>query len=672
MKPFLNSAIALAFTASFSYLAVGAETVLHIQPDVSLSLRAGPHEASSVARSRYFRTYHIPGMFSDARNEELRSLNVSPARGTGPYFGDPGGDTQRVAWDSRINVQIDHFVKLYRRAETFYPGIVHAMAGGSYPTVTHTGKDQKATGVDATMATTHDRTIPREKYDEAAGLISRWLKAIEDAGAPKPRYFSSANEPDASWRVPPQQQNHADFARALALRLATDHPDVRLSGPCTAWPYPGEEWKRWLGTSWERTFITSVGDVAGAYDFHFYSKELWAYGSESPGFQQALAQSSPNLYDSLFKGHKNLWEFGKVDSYLDLIYAYHQSRWNRPSLPVIVSEFGRQGITPQKGPWPNDYLHYLYGTTVTRLWMRFMDRPEIELTVPFILPDADPGHAPLRGQALYNQPGAPEDKTWKATPLLGFYGFFRNFSGTRVALDWSGLEEARALGVFTIAAREGDELRVLLHNAPSIPLTFALDLPGTAGPARIARMRWEAQVPTDFRATFTGGWRRDQSAKETINLKNISLAGEETALLIIPLTPGTAPTNQCVVERFYSSETMGILQADKTTEANVTLPAMKPNSTVELILNLAFPAGPKSALPLRLMVNGKEVPEVSTPAFLTGWEAVFHPLRVTLPSDLLTQGANRISVNPASTSPLPAHSYLASARIDVSTTIPNH
>ena len=666
----MNTAtLALLLLGAAPYALGAAEAVmLTVEPDTTLTLRAGPHEVTAVDRARYFRTYHPPGMFSDERNAELQALGAPPGRGTGPYFADNGGGVDRLCWHERADTQIANYATFYQRTATLYPGLVHAMAGGSYPNKPTSAEGTEVV-VDATMKVEHKQAVSPEMHGQAAELISRWLGAIGANGGSKPRYFSPLNEPDASWRGtanPPQ--DYAAFSRVIATRLAADQPDVLVSGPCTAWPYPGANWSRWLNGGWERAFIDTAGDVVGAYDLHFYSQELWAYGTESPGYKAARRQPTANAYDNLFNGHTNLWEFGKQDGLLDLIYAYHQQRWNRPGLPMIISEFGRQGITPQKGPWPNDYLHYLYGTTVTRMWMRFMDRPEVALTVPFILPESDAGYAPQRGQALYTRPDAPADMTLKPTPLREFYRFFRDFSGTRVPLAWAGLDAAQGVGVMAIATREGNELRVLLHNASSRPLGFGLQLPTSpAGPARIARMRWEAPLPEDFRARFTGGWRIDAEAKEVVNPAQIELAGEETALLRIPLTAGQ-PQARRTVERFYARETIIPLQAKTAVESTLLLPAAPVGGTAELVLTLAFAEGPAQPLALHLSVNGHALPATQTPSFLVGWRAVVFPLKVALPAALLHSGENRITMAVGGGEALPAHSYLTTLRIDLSST----
>ena len=465
---------ALVILACIAPVAAYSGPVLQIETDARLALVNGPHVAAEITRDRYFRLYHFPGMFDDSLAAELRYLRAAPARGTGPYLNDKGGDSDRLNWTDTLAGSADRYADLYRRAALQHPGATHALAGGSYPTcrpMTRPGASGSA--ADPTMHIGYDRSVAPADFSANTDLIAGWLDRLASAGVTKPRYFSPFNEPDVAWK---SGQNaaltHASFAREMALRLRANHADVLVSGPCTAWPYPGENWRRWQSDGWERAFIEQAGDVVGAYDFHFYTKEFWAYGSTSPGYRAELTQASPNLHSSLWSGHHQMLDFGKGEALLDLTQSLHLAKWSRPSPPVIISEFGRQGITPQLGPWANDYLYYLYGTTVTRLWMMFMDRPEITLTVPFILPVSDTGYGPQRGQSLYTRPGAPSNLTPRVTPLRDFYGFFRDFEGERVPAAWTGLDPRQAIGVFTIAARRGDTIFVLLHNATAAPLAF--------------------------------------------------------------------------------------------------------------------------------------------------------------------------------------------------------
>lgn len=658
---------ALALFALALPAASPAVPVLTVESDARLALVNGPHVAAEITRDRYFRLYHFPGMFDEALAAELRALRAAPARGTGPYLKDKGGDTGRLNWTEDVDASADRYAELYRRAALQHPGATHAIAGGSYPTCRPMAQPGAAnTSTDATMHVSYNRALDREQFAGNVDLIAAWLDRIAAAGVAKPRYFSPYNEPDVTWKTGADLAiKHADFARAVALRLRADHPDVLVSGPCTSWPYPGENWRRWASTGWERAFIERAGDVAGAYDFHFYTKEFWAYGDESPGFKAENRQASPNLHSSLWTGHHQLLDFGKGEALLDLVQSLHLAKWSRPSPPVIISEFGRQGITPQLGPWTNDYAYHLYGATVTRLWMMFMDRPEIALTVPFILPVSDAGYGPKRGQALYTRPGAPADMTPRVTPLRDFYGFFRDFEGERVPASWSGLDPRHALGVFTIAARRGDTLLVLLHNAAAEPLAFDLALPASAplAGAALQRMRWEGPAPADHRAATPGGarWRRDLAA-EPLASPRVELAPEETALLRLPLA--AAPARQVVVKKHYAPETLRPLAAGAPVEFTFTLPAWEKSAAAELVVTFAAPAGGRAGQTLALALNGARLESRPDLGLLEGWKHPVHPFRVAVPAALLTPGANTLVVS-AGGPDLPANAQIVGARLDL-------
>lgn len=659
----------VAFATAANAFAV---PVLTVEADARLALVNGPHVAAEITRDRYFRLYHFPGMFDDTLAAELRYLRAAPARGTGPYLNDKGGDAERLNWTEDALASAARFADLYRRAALQHPGATHAIAGGSYPTcrpMTKPGAANQTT--DATMHVSYNRAVAPADFAANADLIATWFDRLAAAGVSKPRYFAPFNEPDVSWK---SGQNlaltHAAFARSVALRLRADHPNVLVSGPCTSWPYPGEKWTRWQANGWERAFIEQAGDVAGAYDFHFYTKEFWAYGKESPGFKPELSQPTPNLHASLWTGHHQLLDFGKGETLLDLTQSLHLAKWGRPSPPVIISEFGRQGITPQLGPWANDYDYYLYGTTVTRLWMMFMDRPEVALTVPFILPVSDTGYGPKRGQALYTRPGAPADMTPQVTPLRDFYGFFRELEGERVPASWAGLDPRQAVGVLTIAARRGDTLFVLLHNAAAAPLAFDLRLPAKVSPAgTIQRMRWEGTVPADHRAPTPadGHWRRDLAGTEPLASSRVELAAEETALLRLPLA---APaTRQVVVTRHYAPENLRPLAADRPSTFTFTLPAAeKPAAAAELVFTFASPAGGRAGQRLALTLNDTALDTRPDLGLLEGWRHPVHPFRVPVPAALLRPGSNTLAISaadPAAAAALPADSQIVSARLEL-------
>lgn len=534
---------------------------------------------------------------------------------------------------------------------------------GNYPSSDAIKAHGEDVEVDATMLIDHKNGVHPDDFAANVDLIERWIAAIKKAGATPPKYFSPLNEPDAGWKGSPNPpDDHSQFARELALAIKDEHPEVLIAGPSSAWGHPRADWKRWTGSGWERRFIEQVGDIAGAYDIHVYSKEYWAGSPEhSRHFDPAKKQPTPSMYDAFLNGNDYVWDFGKIDAFLDIMYAHHQATWGTPSLPVIITEFGRQGITPQKGPWFNEHAYYLYGSTVTRLWMAFMDRPEVELTVPFILPFSDPGYAQQRGQAMYSQPNYPDDNKLEPTPLLDFYRFYQDFEGIRVPAQWEGIQANNELGHFAIAARHGDELWVLLHNAPARELTLNLDLGDATqqGEARIARMRWEGPEPQDYTDTeLEGQWRIDLTAEEVIDPSQLVLAPEETAIVKIPLAAG-ALSSKRIEERFYSSQTIQPLNQEAV-EYHIDLPTKHVTEDATLVVSVSAPKGFQQGTILSATVNGYA--QEFDLGIAEGSAQLLAPIRLPIPASKLKAGDNEIVIRLSAGKPWAA--TIGTVRID--------
>lgn len=649
--------------------ATAQDATLIIDPNTLLEQKAGPHSVADVDRERYFRTYHIPGMFNEELADELKALNVSPGRGTGPYLKGPGGDTNRAGYSPRLERQSERFAEIYNQARSRYGDIVHAIAGGNYPEASPDVSNNGTIQVDDTMLTKHRKGVQPADFDEAVGLIKQWLGGIRDNDANLPTYFSALNEPDATWDNTPEPVNDfLDFSRLMAIKLKEDFPEVLVAGPCTAWGHPLGSWRRWSGdgSGWEKKYIERVGDVSDAYDFHLYTKEYWAHGSTEPDAKRpANKQDYPNMHDQFNNGNIYVWDFGKAEAFLDLVYAHHQATWGEPSLPVIITEFGRQGITPQLGPWNSEYLYHLYGATVIRLWMSFMDRPEVDLTVPFILPESDRGYGAQRGQALYTRPDAPEDLTVAPTRFLDYFRFLQDLRGDRVVSRWSGMSPGQAVGLFNIAARDGDHLWVLVHNAPTEGTTIKLDLGETEiiGEPRIARMRWEGDEPEHFSLGSEGTWRIDHELRDTIDIDSVRLTASETAIISIRLTTDQADEYQ-VVDRFFAASTLLPLGGQDVDAARFTLelPEAAANRPARLIASVSSPAGFKPGTQLDAWMNGHKV---TLPLdFAEGTRDLLAPVRFILPEGILRQGQNIVQFQVAGEE-IPHGARIVTARVDV-------
>jgi hypothetical protein len=120
-----------------SPLLLGAEVDIVVNPGQTRVIKLGSFEKSQLDRDKYFRTYHMPGLFSEEMSEELKEIGALPGRGTGPYYSydkqhsydssDMKASDNRL-FDQWIEKQNDKYVVFYKRAAERYPGLKHALA----------------------------------------------------------------------------------------------------------------------------------------------------------------------------------------------------------------------------------------------------------------------------------------------------------------------------------------------------------------------------------------------------------------------------------------------------------------------------------------------------------------------------------------------------------------
>lgn len=534
---------------------------LVINPTALSITQSGPREIGEFDRDRYFRTYQFPGCFGREMNSEFKALEAPPGRGIGPGFGMEGNPLDDPAAAEEMSGVLKRWDGFAKVAQSDFPGLVYAMAGGaqSWPKPWLASSSISAgQGVEATMrAAAPQKGLQPSFFGAAADAVAEWLSSVRRTGGLLPTYYSVINEPDASHDKIPA---FIDYHRTVAAKLKETVPEVRMTGPCTAWGYPGKDFRRW-DEGWEGRFIDEAGDTIGAYDFHFYSKGYWAFIESSQGWKPELQQDHPSLFAVQKTGVGTVWEFGRLEAFLDMLATRHLARWGGEPPAVIVSEFGRQGIHPQKGPWENEFKSLLYMNTVVRMWMTFFTRPEVELTVPFITPRAGKGDDAMRGQTLYTRPGFPEDDTLVPTPFIPFYGFFKGLNGTRVLAGWENPEQAPE-GMFSMALRDGNQLWVLLHNARAFGSKFgaALALPDEATLLEARSLRWEGPLPgrvdpqPQGRLVFSdrvGEW------PGAADFFEVSLHGEETLLLVFDLGAMPAPDRRQNVQWQFAAVPVG-------------------------------------------------------------------------------------------------------------------
>lgn len=565
--------------------------LLRIEPGTRLEVESGSHRIGDFERDRYFRTYFFPGMLGREVNDKLKALRAPPGRGTGPGFGMAGDPLTDEAAREEMRMVVERWAGFARAAEAQFPGLAYAMAGSgeSWPKpwlISATGGGAADPSMSAHAA---KRGLQPAYYGAAAEALSAWLGAIRDTNGLMPVYYSVINEPDASYE---DVTAFIAYHRAVAERLAKDFPQVKMTGPCTAWGYPKADFSRWE-SGWEGRFIDEAGDTVGAYDFHFYSKGYWAFVEGSEGWNPAMQQDHPSLFEVQRTGVGTVWDFGRLPAFLDMVATRHLARWGGEPPAVIVSEFGRQGIHRQKGPWENEFKSLLYMNTVVRMWMTFFGRPEVELSVPFILPRSGGNNDETRGQTLYNRPGFPADPALKPTPFVRFYETFKDLAGTRVAWQWEHPAEAPE-GVFVLALRDGSKLRVLLHNGRAFggDLAAGIALPREARLLGAGSIRWEGPLPDrvdpspEGRLVFdqrVGSWRRAGGIFSSV------LAGEETQVLTFDLGGLPEPATVRTVRWTFAPVGRGVLPPGEFLDLGA--PPAADGARVRLRLGLARDGG---------------------------------------------------------------------------------
>lgn len=551
-----------AVVLNFSGCLAVEDDSLQLNVDITAqrTIKLASFEKSALDRDIYFRSYHMPGIFSEEIDDDLKKIGAIPGRGTGPYYSFDGWhsfsrtDDIKTPTDKEfeewVKKQNEKYSRMYTVAGERYPDVEHALAAaGRYP--------------ESMRLDDEGRILKRDYYQDFADLIVGFYDKLKEDDCSYPIWFTTENEPTWQWG----SKEFTDYSVIMAKTMNEAHPDIKIAGPCTAWPYPQTDWRRWNG--WERPFIEIAGGYMNVYDLHMYSKGYWAFTDErlmdDPLY---MKQDNPSLHSVQRTGIGTVWDYGRMDAYLDLFIAYHMGYFNEDPKAMIISEFGRQGIEPQLGPWENEFKPWLYMTTVTRFWMSFMDRPEIELAVPFILGESCIVYGASRGQAIYNRPNAPEDTTSKVTRFRDFYKFFKDLNGLRLRSNIEGSELTDARDIVTRAFIDGDKVYILIHNGLGFPdgkqkITINPDIAKNSSgrqvrvkSSEIKRMRWDGPVPEDHTASeLEGSLRIETEYKPLFSLRAIHLQGEETA--IIRLTLSDIPSKKSVTEYLdYSTDSL--------------------------------------------------------------------------------------------------------------------
>jgi agarase len=623
------------------------------------AIRVGAFEKSDLDRNIYFRSYYPPGSFSVDRNRELGEIGAVPGRGILAFRpsvdeNNLGGLEQDAAHPGQptpesLKTTLNSYVTAFQNAAWQYPGARHAMAFSGYPEWMRAPKPgaPKKELLEDYEKFLQEVPLP-EFYPLCAEIISAWFDTLKASNCSPPSWWTIQNEPGGEW-----DDQLANLTRVVADGLRKNHPEVKVSGPCSAWPYPGADWKSWENT--QKPFIEQAGDCVGAYDLHFYSKGHWSLPPD-PAWQ-AKRVPEPSLYEAQRLGIGTVWEYGRLDAYLDLFAAYHMQFFqvSQPK-PMIISEFGHQTVHPQFGPWKNDFKPWLYMTTVIRQWLTYMERPEVELTVPFILGESAKGHAPQRGMAIYTRPDAPDDFSVKVTRFREFYEFFKELKGRRVPTQVADGQQGDALRVRSFL--DGKVAYLLIHNSRGFPrhpavasIEANLGRDAKGQPIRIVntevrRLYYEGNIPDPQRdETASGGLHIEQIADYQLlaDLSKLELRGEETA--IVRLTLSAEPQTESRVTEIFSYAPATLLEIKPGEPLEIKLPLTKwPGRIVGARVSLGLARDGGFAENPEVKVNG-----VALSDFDVTWSKDvknFHGLAVgKVPLTSLREGENTLTLS---------------------------
>jgi len=620
-----------------------AETpVVRVVPELTTErhIHTGPFHLGELERDRYFRSYHPPGLFSEERNQELQEIGAMPGRGS-----------YRIERPSTAGFPRTRVRPMPSPTAAIRSGCARASTSGNCRTARwRTGKPS---GSATCSGATCIPASPTGWYAcSAGGKVLEW----------------TTRATTRQW----QTGDLADFHNEVARRMRQAHPEVLVGGPCYAWPYPQGDWRGWRNPS---RFIELSGGDLGFYDLHFYSKGDWALPLE-PRWQEQRVDH-PSLYRSQRLGVGTVWDFGRLEGYLDLWNAHHLATWNGEWKPMVISEFGRQGIFPQFGPWTNDFKPFIFMSTIVRMWMTFMERPDIQLTVPFILGESDLDYAPRRGMAIYTRPRAelsrqfvelaqrlgqgllddpdsPPDPGLEPTRFHDFYRFFSDIRGHRIPVEIASADPAAERRLLVLGFREGETAYLWIHNGGAYPedpvtvdleelfrqwgrgvrniehkrLYFAGPVPDPHAPGEIAGLL-HIDAPDAYRP-LPGG--------------RLELSGEETVVVRIRLDAELAVRGQLHEHQFFASETTVPFAGGRSAALTFSLDAADLDDLSGAVAHLGLARDGGFPARARVSINGTVagIIDLGHSAGVTHFHAVE---RLRIPAGLLRAGRNRVEVD---------------------------
>lgn len=357
----------------------------------------------------------------------------------------------------------------------------------------------------------------------------------------------------------------AKATRVLSDMLKEQYPNIKIGGPTYAWPHTdlNYSFKEWENTIKE--YIDGVGNSVDFYDMHMYTKAFWA--------QDGSRVKDPFTFASERETKVDTWETGKLELFYDLIEAYQFEKWGTVK-PILATEFGNQSIQPQTGPWENEFKPFMFMNTIMDNWMRFVERPEVELSIPFILTESPNS---LRGMALLN-------KTYGGwTRFKDFYEMVKDLKGERIPLTVEDSMKSSSRNIMARAFKDGENVYVWLHNneypienTTKVNLETILPKGKNGEPlevlsAGIKRMKWQGEIPYPHNNPNPDGLLTiDKEFKDLNDFSEISMVGMETSIIKLTLSENIRLDKVQTEEVFYAPQTL--LDASQPTTLTVHIP----------------------------------------------------------------------------------------------------
>ncbi|TXE13898.1 hypothetical protein FUA26_02130 [Seonamhaeicola algicola] len=613
-----------------SLLQAQDSTQIVIFPDQLHELRSGSFVKNSLDRSKYFTTM---GTLTGTRYTDSQWEIMKPTRSLGPHLSkiDKNYEDDELIKDKVKEVtqnQISFLQEGFKSNQDFKWAI--AGISRTYPSWMRKSGD------------VYD-AVKNEYFELAALQVNAWLDELELNNVPLPTWYTVQNEPKQSWDI----TDIGEFHKVMANAIQKKHKDVQVFGPCWAWTFPGKDLVVWQ--KFYADFISATQNALSGYDLHTYSKGYWAYDSinyKGNRNNMTKKQNHPSLFKGMYNGNSAVYDFGTLESQLNMVQAVQNTLYGGGPKPIIISEYGRQSISPQFGPWENDFKFFLYMTTVIRQMMLYMDQPEVQLAVPFILSHSDFGYAPNRGQAVYNLENDPNNKKHSITPFLQFYEYFKDVKGERLYY-----EEKTTQKTFSNyeVLRDGQFIYLVAHYGKTIG-EFSLNLDVTLDGLDtdnitgmgIKRLKWEGEYPEPHNnKNFDGNLVIDSEYQSLTTLNNIIIDGEETVIIKIETESSIKPTSKVLEEAFYANGYLN--KVPKNTPHNVQFnltEAPKNAQRCFVDIGLSMKEGMKDSPAFNF--NGQYLGKILDYQHTRGITYYNAVERVELPVSLLRQGKNTL------------------------------